>query len=242
LRWITNLSGTAWPAGEAPDAGYWRRQAREAVQFGAGIGTLWEQGYEVYVEVGPRPTLVGLGAACVPAGAGTWLASLRPGRDDWEQLLETVGALYARGVPIDWAGFDRDYPRRRVALPTYPFQRQRYWFTDAPSLRPARPARPAPGEHPLLGRRLRSPLAAVQFESEVSPSGLAFLADHRVFGTAIMPAAAFVEMGLAAAAKVFGSDERVLRDLVIGQALAFRDGAPRTVQLVVEPESDGAAR
>src|SRR5581483_4321833 len=81
-----------------------------------------------------------------------------------------------------------------------------------------------------------------QFESEVSPSGLAFLADHQVFGTAIMPAAAFVEMGLAAAAKVFGSDERVLRDLVIGQALAFRDGAPRTVQLVVEPESDGAAR
>ncbi|RKZ75434.1 MAG: short-chain dehydrogenase, partial [Candidatus Parabeggiatoa sp. nov. 1] len=58
----------------------------------------------------------------------TWLVSLRQGQDDWQQLLHSLGSLYVRGAPIDWLGFDHDYPRQRVELPTYPFQRQRYWI------------------------------------------------------------------------------------------------------------------
>jgi microcystin synthetase protein McyG len=56
-----------------------------------------------------------------------WLPMLRRGRGDWEQILETVGELYTTGVSIDWAAFDRDYPRRKISLPTYPFERTRYW-------------------------------------------------------------------------------------------------------------------
>ena len=66
-----------------------------------------------------------------PALPGTrrlrWLPSLRPGRDDWQSMLESLGQLYVRGAKLDWAGFDRPYSRCKVSLPTYPFQRTRYW-------------------------------------------------------------------------------------------------------------------
>ncbi|HEY6552534.1 MAG TPA: SDR family NAD(P)-dependent oxidoreductase, partial [Vicinamibacteria bacterium] len=88
---------------------------------------LEEKGYEVFVELGPHPVLLGMGRGCVKDGYGSWMPSLRKGKDDWAQVLESVGSLYVGGVPVDWAGFDRDYDRRRVTLPTYPFQRQRYW-------------------------------------------------------------------------------------------------------------------
>ena len=83
------------------------------------------------MEIGPHPTLLGMAARCLPEGAGEWLPSLRRGRSDWQQMLESLGALYVKGVRIDWQGFDRDYARRKVSLPTYPFQRERYWVKPA---------------------------------------------------------------------------------------------------------------
>jgi len=92
--------------------------------------TLHKQGYEIFVEVGPKPTLLAMGQQCLAEGKQIWLPSLRQGHSDWQQLLHSLGALYVRGVAIDWRGFDRDYARRRVSLPTYPFQRERYWIPD----------------------------------------------------------------------------------------------------------------
>jgi acyl transferase domain-containing protein len=89
--------------------------------------TLHQQGYEVFLEIGAQPTLLGMGRYCLPEGVGVWLPSLYQGRKDWQQILQSLGALYVRGVSVDWSAFDRDYPRRRLQLPTYPFQRQRYW-------------------------------------------------------------------------------------------------------------------
>ncbi len=111
---------------------YWRRHAREPVQFAAGMQTLWAQGCRLFVEIGPSATLLGMARLCVPdLPEVAWLPSLRNGRADWEQLLETVADIYVRGVRVDWIGFDRGYRRRPVALPTYPFERQRYWIEDA---------------------------------------------------------------------------------------------------------------
>ena len=125
---VSNLTGGVLGAGELSGR-YWRRHARERVRFKEGMEVLREQGCAVFVEVGPRPVLLGMGRECI--GEGAWLPTLRKGRGDWEQLLEAVGELYVRGVDVDWAGFDRDYTRRKVALPTYPFQRQRYWLEAA---------------------------------------------------------------------------------------------------------------
>ncbi len=127
---VSNLTGEFLL--DAPDARYWQRHVRETVRFAAGMQTAVEAGAAVFLEIGPQPHLIGMGRRCVDVQSGLWLPSLRRKREDWTVLLDSLGQLYTAGVPIDWRGFDRDYPRRKVVLPTYPFQRQRYWLDIEP--------------------------------------------------------------------------------------------------------------
>ncbi len=126
---ISNVTGQPITA-EIATPEYWCDHVRQPVRFAASMEALYQRGYKVFVEIGPKPTLVGMGRYCLPEGEGVWLPSLRPGRSDWQQLLDSLGELYVRGVSVDWTGFDQDYERRRLVLPTYPFQRQRYWLVD----------------------------------------------------------------------------------------------------------------
>ncbi|MDC0676176.1 type I polyketide synthase [Sorangium atrum] len=129
---IANVTGRA--AGEeVTQASYWSRHVRAPVRFMEGIRALQEAGAEAFVEVGPSPVLSAMGRRCVPEGVGVWLPSLRPKRSDCAQMLESLGALYVRGAKVDFAGFDRDRARRKLVLPTYPFQRRRCWI-DPPSV------------------------------------------------------------------------------------------------------------
>ena len=140
---VSNVTGRLVKAGEI-DASYWRRHLRQGVEFHAGMQTLREQGCEVFVEVGPSPVLLGMGQLCVAEGLGAWLPTLRRERGAWEQALTSLGELWVRGVDVDWSGFDRDYPRRKLDLPTYPFERQRYWIDAASSSPPAGASRAEP--------------------------------------------------------------------------------------------------
>jgi len=234
---ISNLTGRVLEEGEIPGAHYWRRHIREAVHFAAGMSTLAEQGYDLFLELGPAPTLLGMGKTCLPRGAGTWLPSLRKGKADWQCMLDSLGTLYTRGVDVDWAGFDRDYQRRKLPLPTSPFERRRYWLDLAGPGLPApvtiegsrQTLRFAQGDnrqtgfyrasvqssalHPLLGYRLRSVLSMAQFESTISVSALPYLADYRVHGSVVLPATAYMDMALAAAGEALehtGSPIQVL--------------------------------
>ncbi len=127
---ISNVSGKLAMA-EIGNPEYWLSHMRQPVRFAPGMETMTQQGYEVFVECGPRSTLLEMGRHCLSAGVGVWLPSLRQGQSDWQQMLQSLGELYVRGAPVDWFGLDRDYPRRRLQLPTYPFQRQRYWVETA---------------------------------------------------------------------------------------------------------------
>ena len=157
---VSDLTGELLRSDEASPA-YWRRHARDPVRFATALATLYDRGCRVFVEIGPGPTLSGMGRRCLPEDT-EWLPVLRKGRGDWRQLLQTVGALHVRGVDPDWAGFERDFARRKLALPTYPFQRQRCWIksnrqrparADGASVEPTRDslyeiewaAKPAPG-------------------------------------------------------------------------------------------------
>jgi acyl transferase domain-containing protein/acyl carrier protein len=124
---VANLTGELWPWDTAPDADYWCRHARQPVRFAASVDTLRELGYRTFVEMGPAPTLLGMISDNVPTGETLLAPSLRPKHDDWTVLLGTVARLYAAGVNLDWQGFDRDYRRNRVPLPTYPFEPTHCW-------------------------------------------------------------------------------------------------------------------
>ncbi|NJM90054.1 MAG: AMP-binding protein [Hydrococcus sp. RU_2_2] len=94
-----------------------------------------ENGIEIFLEIGAKPTLTKMGKSCLDNNSNSlWLSSLHPETENWSMLLESLKQLYLRGVEIDWSGFDRDYARQRLALPNYPFQGERYWLDrDLPS-------------------------------------------------------------------------------------------------------------
>ena len=139
LVMASNLTGGIVPSDFVWDAAYWRRQTRERVRFAEGLTALYERGVRVFLEVGPQPTLINLARTIVPAAGTLWLPSLRRGGDAWQTVAESLAQLYARGVAVDWTGFDRGSHRRKVAVPTYPFQRERFWIDPAPR-------RPAPSQ------------------------------------------------------------------------------------------------
>ncbi len=130
LALISNVTGSLVSNDEVSNAAYWRRHARQPVQFYKSVETLREQGYECFIEIGPSPILLGMTEHCLPAEERVRLPSIRRGRNDWEQMLESLATLYVRGFEIDWTGFDLDYKRRRLVLPNYPFQRKRYWIPE----------------------------------------------------------------------------------------------------------------
>jgi acyl transferase domain-containing protein len=239
IRLLSNVTGQA-AGGEVMTPAYWRNHVRQPVQFVRSIESLHQLGYDLFLEIGPSPTLLSMGQRSLEAAEnpGVWLPSLRSGRDDWEQMLSTLGTLYIHGAPVDWAGFDRDFARRKLTLPTYPFQRSSYWI--AQFRQKSRPTAAPRGDqlHPLLGTRLRSPLKAIQFENHVSTETLAFLNDHRIYGTALLPATGFIETATAAGQVVYGSSH--LQDVVIHDALLVGDEG-RTIQIVVTPVEEQAA-
>lgn len=127
---VSGCSGKV-AANEVADPGYWVQQSREPVRFWQGMETLRSEGYELFVEIGPHPTLLGMCRGFWPDDDDSaWLPSLRREQDDGAQFCESLGALYVAGVDIDWRRAQKPSRQPRVALPTYPFQRERYWWND----------------------------------------------------------------------------------------------------------------
>ncbi|MCG3153918.1 MAG: hypothetical protein DKINENOH_00508 [bacterium] len=228
-------------------AAYWRRHVRQAVRFSDSIIRLQQEGYRIFLEIGPHPVLLGMAGKCLEGQtpqrpAPLWLPSLRQGRDDWQQMLQSLAALYLQNVNLDWNGFDRAYPRRRLALPAYPFQRERYWLDQtvarksppaAVQQRRARDEQPA--RHPLLGHKLAGPLPV--FEMQLSLAALKMVDEHRAYGVAVVPGVIVLVMALGAAAEALGAATVTLEDVVMHEALVLPEHGSRAVQLILTPEN-----
>jgi len=126
IKFVSNTTGQK-AGNEVTKAEYWVNHIRQPVQFYQSIKTLHEQGNELFLEIGPKPILLGMGSRCLLESIGVWLPSLRPGVQEWQQMLSSLGQLYVKGITVNWSGFDQDFTHKKVALPTYPFQRQRCW-------------------------------------------------------------------------------------------------------------------
>jgi len=124
---ISNVTGEQIGEGEVLDSVYWKNHIRQPVQFARSIQTIYEQGCRFFMEIGPKPILTGMGMHCLPDAEIKWLPSLKAGRSDWQQLLTSLAALYVKGARINWDKLDSEWARRKITLPTYPFQRKRFW-------------------------------------------------------------------------------------------------------------------
>jgi acyl transferase domain-containing protein len=130
IPFISNVTGTWATADDVTDPHYWARQLRQTVRFAEGASLLIENPKNVLLEVGPGRTLISLARLQAPAGT-TLLQSLRHPREDQPDeatLLAALGRLWLAGASVDWSALYGEERRRRVVLPTYPFERQRYWL------------------------------------------------------------------------------------------------------------------
>src|SRR5262249_34662415 len=148
-----------------------------------------------FLEVGPKATLLGLVPACLPEDAQKnllLLSSLREGRPEPEAICEALGGYHAHGGVVDWTGV---FPQggQRVALPTYPWQRQRYWLSTR--------LHPRSGEatdHPLLGSRVSMAGPEAVYETILSLAEHPWLEDHRIAGEVIVAGTVLAELVRAA--------------------------------------------
>jgi amino acid adenylation domain-containing protein len=133
---ISTVTGHPITATETTDPAYWARHARSTVEFGQAIRHLKEQGYDLFLECGPRATMCSLTRKQFtpdhPCTAIPTLGDTSEDSAEWETLLFALGSLWQNGVPISWEGFYTQEERLHIPLPTYPFERQRFWVDPAP--------------------------------------------------------------------------------------------------------------
>ncbi len=240
---ISNLTGAPIGA-EIATPEYWCLHVRQPVKFAASVQTLNRQGERVFLEVGPQPVLLGMGRNCLTDADCQWLPSLRPQQSDWQQLLHSLGQLYRQGVPVNWDGFDEDYPRKLVSLPTYPFQRQRYWWTEADFAwthnHQALSGDTSATQHPLLGQRI-TPIEAqdqIWFESKLDSPTLHYLLDHQVLEQAVMPATVYIALAIAAGEVLKENSQTVgLEAISLEQPLHLKQYEQPVLQLQLQPHA-----
>jgi acyl transferase domain-containing protein/NADPH:quinone reductase-like Zn-dependent oxidoreductase/short-subunit dehydrogenase len=244
---VSNVSGQLLEAEQACSAHYWVRHVRETVRFADGMRLLAERQVGSFLELGPDGVLSALGQECLlesghAAGepqTALFAPALRAERSEAQSLLGALARLHVRGVNVDFGALFADRPRRLVELPTYAFQRERYWPLEQPG---------GPGdvgaaglsadEHPLLGATLA--LAGGEgrlFTGRLSLRSHTWLADHAVMGVVLLAGTAFVELALHAGRQV-GCE--LLRELTLHAPLVLGEREEVQLQLTVgEPDEAG---
>ncbi|HKR23299.1 MAG TPA: acyltransferase domain-containing protein, partial [Pyrinomonadaceae bacterium] len=221
--------------GEELNASYWARNARQTVWFAEAIETLSRE-HRVFLEIAPHAALTPDIEACLKSSndSAKAIPTLRRDNDERSMLLRSLGALYTSGRTINWEHVYRERGRQ-VRLPSYPWQRKRYWIQSNGNSASATQLRPqSKSLHPLLGSRLQTPVCT--FESHLTTASLAHLNHHLIDGQVVFPAAGYMEMALAAAHEHFGQGSHVIRDLVFHGPLILAN-VPRTVQLTLVPDN-----
>ncbi|BAJ33102.1 MULTISPECIES: type I polyketide synthase [Kitasatospora] len=248
LDGITPLSGGVpffstvtggWLDTKSLDAEYWYRNLRETVEFGAATEALLGEGFRFFVESSPHAVLgVAVGESVEAAGVdAVVLGTLRRGEGGLAQVLRAVGRGWERGLEVDWSG---SFPgARRVELPTYAFQRTRYWPAPAPvTAADVGAAGLDPADHPVLGAAVElADTGELLLSGRISLRTHPWLADHAVAGVVLLPGAAFAELAVRAA------DEagcRAVEELTLQQPLLIpADTAVRLQVRVGAADADG---
>ncbi|MFD4150131.1 SDR family NAD(P)-dependent oxidoreductase, partial [Streptomyces goshikiensis] len=203
---VSNLTG-ALVTDEMGSADFWVRHVREAVRFLDGIRALETAGVTTYLELGPDGVLSAMAQDCLTEDGARFAPALRAGRPEPETLSNALAHAHAHGAAVDWEAYFAPTGARQTELPTYAFQRDWYWLDSAPA------AHNTPGDaagfglgatdHPLLGAAVELPDSdGFLFTGRLSLATHAWLADHAVLGSVLLPGTAFVELAVRAGDQV----------------------------------------
>ncbi|WP_041598640.1 hybrid non-ribosomal peptide synthetase/type I polyketide synthase [Hahella chejuensis] len=196
---ISNVTGDFIEA-EDYEHDYWLRHTMNAVEFRKSMLTAADRHVDLFVEIGPGASLCGMGKRCLPDSKAAWIHSIRYGEDEHASVLNALGRVYCHGGAPDWRALPGRRRLRDAALPSYPFQRHRYWPQNYQE--PQASADRVADGHPLLGRStaLAEPAGAL-YDQHLDAGAHAYLAGHKVSGAVVFPGAAYIDMALSAAAR-----------------------------------------
>ncbi|OBI22961.1 polyketide synthase [Mycobacterium sp. E2327] len=230
LPLVCNRTGAVITAETPLDAQYWRRHSRQPVQFAESVQTVAALGCSVLMEIGPQPVLTGAAVQAWPESSATprSIVSLRKGVDAWQQMAEALAAVYVAGHRPDFAALYHR-PHHTVELPTYPFQRRRFWPKTADV---AIDGAVASG---ILGSAKDLASGDSVYTSRWSVKSQPWLSDHVIYGTVVVPGATYAAMAIAAV----GAPAQV-RDVFFYEPIILPDKNSREVQLTVHPLEDGS--
>ncbi|MGW3893556.1 SDR family NAD(P)-dependent oxidoreductase, partial [Micromonospora chokoriensis] len=227
---VSNLTGQV---AEAPDAAYWVRHVREAVRFADGITTLESLGVSTFMEIGPDGVLSAMGADCV--SDAVFVPVQRSDRDQPATLLTALAQVFVRGVAVDWTPCLTG--GRPVDLPTYAFQRRRYWPTAPEAAADAASIGLGTVDHPFWAAAADVPEQdSLLLTGRLSSRTQQWLADHLIGGTLLVPGAALVDLALAAGEHA-GLNR--LDELTIEAPMVLPgSGSTLTIRALVGPPTD----
>ncbi|MGW3431299.1 type I polyketide synthase [Streptomyces melanosporofaciens] len=245
LSLVSNVTGRPAETDEVCSPEYWVRHVREAVRFADGVRTLEKLGVTSFVEVGPNGVLTAMAQDCLTAEesdgglAPSLVSVLRKDRSEIQSLTMALAELHVHGTTVKWDAVFAGRGARRVELPTYAFQRQRYWLETAPAAGDVTSAGLNSPDHPLLGAAVAlADTDSYLFTGRLSVATQPWLADHVFAETVLFPGTAFVEVALRAAEQV--GYER-LDELTIETPLVLPARGAAQIQLTVgEPDEAGA--
>ncbi|MFC4907585.1 SDR family NAD(P)-dependent oxidoreductase [Actinomadura gamaensis] len=230
---ISNLTGL--PQTEPMSAGYWTDHIRGTVRFHEGIGALAAEGVTTFIEIGPDAILTSLTQSALPEAAV--IPTQRRDRPERLTLIRSVAQAETHGATATWTPLLGD--AQTIDLPTYAFQRRRYWL-DAPDASGSPSGLGLePAAHPMLSTATELPDGTHLFTGRLTQTAHPWLNDHVVMGTVILPATALVELALHAAQTV-ALDE--LAELVLNAPVTFGSEGAALLQLVITPEDETGAR
>ncbi|MEV6771942.1 type I polyketide synthase [Nocardia sp. NPDC051030] len=202
---VSNLSGQMAGA-EILEPAYWVRQVREAVRFARGVDTLVASGIRRFLEIGPDAVLTAMTRQSLPEqveSQATVLAGARRGRAEVEQFVTCLAQAHAVGTDVEWTALFTGRPVARVPLPTYAFQRRRYWIDPVGGNAGVEAAGLGAVQHSLLGAVLSAPESGeVLLTGRLSLTAQPWLADHVIGGAALLPGTGFAELVLRAGIEV----------------------------------------
>ena len=252
---ISNLTGAPATGDELRTPEYWVRHVRETVRFADGVRALAGSGARTVLELGPDAVLSAMARDCVQSADIEFFPLLRRDRPEAETVLKAVATAYVRGTSVDRGAFYAGTGARRVDLPTYPFQRRRYWLApSAPARMDAAQLGQQVSRHPLLTAAVAlADGGATVLTGRLSADSVPWLTEHVIAGACVLPGTAFVEMALHAAGLVgyAAVDELTLHTPLLipatGDGLVLQavvapgpDGRRATVEFHARPEQDDA--
>ncbi|MCW2627867.1 type I polyketide synthase [Mycobacterium sp.] len=229
LPLVCNRTGAVLTVQTPIDAQYWRRHSRQPVQFAESVRTVAALGCSVLMEIGPQPVLTGAAVQVWPEhlAAPRAIVSLRKGVGDRRQIADALAAAYVGGHQPDFGSLYRQ-PSRRLELPTYPFQRRRFWPKTSNI------AIDGPAVSGILGSAKDLASGDSVYTSRLSVKSQPWLSDHVIYGTVVVPGATYAAMALAAV----GAPARV-KDVFFYEPIILPEKSSREVQLMLHPFEDG---